>query len=300
MDEIDLEAGDGGDAEEDGGDDDDEEEVELVSLKDIGVQGVTLFTNWLKKKGRKSFATLQTQIDKLAAKAADKLDGDVSKAIAKLRAMALTRALERETAYDLNGGKIATVRKALTIDPTQMSKDLKNIEYLLIALEKAQEPFTKTTWSDTVDSWLGMRKLIKKLEAERAQHVLDCIFSDKEVSDALGGAVQFKKIANLDAPPDGLIIKLKDGPGKHIKDHYYDYVKALNAEMAHIERLQSLQKQATGLIGIGVLATATAAGNFVGGLFSNKLLYDEWVPDQSESADSAPHAETCPGVRMVI
>ena len=56
---------------------------------------------------------------------------------AKLRALALVRALERETAYDLSG-KIATVRKALTINPTQMSKDLNNIEYLLSSLETAK------------------------------------------------------------------------------------------------------------------------------------------------------------------
>ena len=261
-------------------------------VEDMYKEGAKLFTRWLKtslkKQGRQSFATLQTQIDKLATKAKGEVEGDVSKkAIAKLRAMALTRALERETAYDLNGGKIATVRKALAIDPTLMAKELNDIEYLLSALEKAQEPFTKTTWSDTVDSWLGMRDLIKKLESERAQHVLDCIFSDNKVREALGGAVMFTKIANPDAVPDGLLIKLKAGPGHHIKERYYDYVKALKTEMAHIERLQSLQKQATGLIGIGLLATATAAGNFVGGLFSNKLLYDEWAPDlQPEQATS--------------
>jgi glycerol-3-phosphate dehydrogenase len=177
------------------------------------------------------------------------------------------------------------LRKALTIKPTQMSKELNNIEYLLGALETAKEPFTKTTWSDTVDSWLGMRDLIKKLESERAQHVLDCIFSDKEVREALGAAVQFKKIANPDAPPDGLLIKLKAGPGKHIKDRYYDYVKALKTEMAHIERLQSLQKQATGLIAIGLLALGTGVGNFVVRVLSNKLFYDEWVPEQPAPAN---------------
>ena len=125
-----------------------------------------------------------------------------------------------------------------------------------------------------------MRDLIKKLESERAQNVLDCIFSDKEVREALGGAVMFKAIANLDAPPDGLILKLKAGPGKHIKERYYKYVKALKTESAHIERLHMLQKQATGLIFIGLLATGTGVVNFLVGLFSNKLFYDEWAPEQ--------------------
>ena len=246
----------------------------------------TLFTTWLNEKGRQSFAALEAKIEKLAAKAAEKLEGKVSKAaaIVKLRALALTRALERKTAYDLNGGNIATLRKALTIKPTQMSKELNNIDYLLSSLETAKEPFTKTTWSDTVESWLGMRDLIKKLDSERAQHVLDCIFSDEEVSKALGTAVQFKGIQNLDAPPDSLLIVLKSGPGKHIKDRYYDYVKALKTEMAHIERLQSLQKQVTGLIAIGLLALATGVGNFVVRLFSNKLFYDEWVPEQPSTS----------------
>ena len=136
-----------------------------------------------------------------------------------------------------------------------------------------------------------MRELITKLESERAQHVLDCIFSDKEVREALGAAGQFKEIANPDAPPDGLLLKLKGGPGKHIKDRYYDYVKALKTEMAHIERLQSLQKQATGLIAIGLLAMGTGAGNFLWGLFSNKLNYGEWVPDLRSDVRSAPASE---------
>ena len=53
---------------------------------------------------------------------------------------------------------------------------------------------------------------------------------------------------------------------------------------AHIQRLQSLQKQATALIGIGLLAMATGAGNFVWRLFSNKLLYDEWAPGSDQQA----------------
>ena len=197
---------------------------------------------------------------------------------------AYARALERETDYELTG-KIANMRKALTIDPTQMAKELTDIEYLLSALEKAQEPFTKTTWSDTVDSWLGMRNLIKKLDSERAQHVLDCIFSDKQVLEALGGAVMFKNIADPDAVPGGVLVRLKAGPGKHIKERYYDYVKALKTEMAHIERLQSLQKQATGLIAIGLLALSTGVGNFVVRVLSNKLFYDEWVPEQPAPAN---------------
>ena len=165
-----------------------------------------------------------------------------------------------------------------------MTKELNNIEYLLSSLETAKEPFTKTTWSDTVDSWLGMRDLIKKLDSERAQHVLDCIFSDAKVLEALGGAVQLKNIVDPDAVPSGVLTKLKAGPGKHIKDRYYEYVKALKTEMAHIERLQSLQKQVTGLIAIGLLALATGVGNFVVRLFSNKLFYDEWVPEQPSTS----------------
>ena len=282
MDETDIEAGDDDDADEDGGvDDADEDEAELVSVKAFYEQGAKLLTNWLKKKqARKSFATLEAQIEMLAVKAKGNIDGDVSKAVAKLRGLALTCALERETDYDLNG-RIATMRKVLTIDPTQMSKELNNVQFLLTTLEKAQEPFAKETWSDTVQTWLGMRDLIKKLDSERALHVLDCIFSDAKVREGLGAAVMFNGIANLDAPPDGLLLKLKAGPGHHIKERYYDYVKALSTESARIQRLESLKKQATALIGIGLLAMLTGGGNFVWGLFSNKLIYDEWVPDES-------------------
>ena len=41
----------------------------------------------------------------------------------------------------------------------------------------------------------------------------------------------------------------------------------------------SLQKQTKTLIGIGVLAMLTGAGNFVWDLFANKLFYGVWIPD---------------------
>ena len=129
------------------------------------------------------------------------------------------------------------------------------------------------------------------LVVRRAQHVLDCIFSDEKVREALGAAGQFKGIADPDAVPGGVLTKLKAGPGKHIKDRYYKYVKALKTEIAHIERLQMLQKQATGLIFLGLLAMGTGVGNFVVGLFANKLYYDEWVPDLRSDARPAPASE---------
>ena len=55
--------------------------------------------------------------------------------------------------------------------------------------------------------------------------------------------------------------------------------------MAHIQRLQSLQKQATGLIAIGLLALLTGVGNFVVRVLSNKLIYDEWAPEQPALAN---------------
>ena len=93
-----IEAGDDDNTgDEEAGDNDANDLEELVSVKDIGKLCAKIFTDWLKtslkKQGRQSFATLEARIDKLAAKAKDKLEGDVSKkAIAKLRAMALTRA----------------------------------------------------------------------------------------------------------------------------------------------------------------------------------------------------------------
>ena len=85
--------------------------------------------------------------------------------------------------------------------------------------------------------------------------------------------------------------RLKAGPGKHIKERYYKYVKALKTEIARIERLQMLQKQATGLIFVGLLAMLTGAGNFVWGLLSNKINYGEWFPDLRSDVRSAPASE---------
>ena len=119
----------------------------------------------------------------------------------------------------------------------------------------------------------------RTLDSEKVQHILDCIFSDQNVIETLACAVLLKNIANSDAPPDGLLLKLKAGPFWHIKERYYDYMRVLKTERAHIQRLQLLQKKVGALIGIGLLAMLSAVCNFLIGLFSNKLYYGEWVPD---------------------
>ena len=49
--------------------------------------------------------------------------------------------------------------------------------------------------------------------------------------------------------------------------------------------------EATGLIFVGLLAMLTGVGNFVVGLFANKLYYGEWVPDLRSDVRSAPASE---------
>ena len=224
--------------------------------------------------------------------------------------------LQQGTDYDLKGG-MSTVRKVLSMKPMHLAKELKEIEYLLDRLAKAEEPFTavsatfsqppllccvciisistspnppyacalvifQVSWQDTTTSWFAMRDLIAKLNSQRAQAVLDCIFAGDKVCPALGAAQQLMDIANADSAPVGLIVLLKQGPGAHIKSHYYEYVTALNNEIAHIQRIQNLQQRAVGLIGAGIISVSVGVANFLSTMFYSKVATGHFFPNDDD------------------
>ena len=65
------------------------------------------------------------------------------------------------------------------------------------------------------ESWMALADLLPVIRSERGVGVLECIFSDPAVLQALGWGKLF--INANGAPPDDLLKMLKQGPGKHIK-----------------------------------------------------------------------------------
>ena len=128
-----------------------------------------------------------------------------------------------------------------------------------------------------LESWLAMCDLIKTLKSQRAQQVLVRIFADPKVCSALRAAKQLRVIETVDNPPNGLLIQLKDGPSAHLKANYFEYVKSLKTEIAHIERIQALQHRAIGLVATGIVSVSVGIANFVA-----RIAYYYYGPD-SES-----------------
>ena len=126
-----------------------------------------------------------------------------------------------------------------------------------------------------------------RLHSERAQIVLDCVFEDENVRNALGAAQQLKVIdGNVFEAAPGLLTALKDGPGAHIKTHYYDYTKAVKKEMARIRRIQDLQARVIGFMAMGIGALGVGIANFMSNVFYNKIAYDQYFPSDVGAADA--------------
>ena len=87
-------------------------------------------------------------------------------------------------------------------------------------------------------------------ESQKGQRVLEMLFADDNVTEALGMAQQLREVRTMtngtpgDALPEGLMKRLKQGLGSHIKRNYYTYYKAVGMEQTNIERV--IHYQASG------------------------------------------------------
>ena len=108
--------------------------------------------------------------------------------------------------------------------------------------------------------------------------MLDCIFADKEIRNALGAAQQLKEIASARDPPAGLLKLLKQGPGAHLKAHYYEYVKAIKTEIAHVQRIQDLQQRVVALLGTAIISISVGIANFLSTIIYNYITYEKFFP----------------------
>ena len=118
-----------------------------------------------------------------------------------------------------------------------MNVDLKELEYLLGELEGLRVAILPTTWDDVLDTWLSLANLPRKMRGERSLTILEQVFDDEKLKEALGMANQLSEIVrgdNGNGAPDGLLMRLKSDAGGHIKDHYFGFVKAINDEIGSV------------------------------------------------------------------
>ena len=74
--------------------------------------------------------------------------------------------------------------------------------------------------------------------------------------------------------PNELLLQLKQGPGKHIKNHAYTYRHKLDAELTKIGRIRDLQQRAVALTGTAIIAAFVSTGNVLGRFYYDVLRAD--------------------------
>merc|ERR1719316_1388389 len=144
------------------------------------------------------------------------------KAVEKL----MNAQLKERTGYDVTGW-LGAIKAVWTTAPANIANDTKELERILNELEKLMQPVNKTTWDEVTDGWMIMYSVYQKLECARARILLEQVFADPVIRKNVGAAKQLHDIAELDKPPDGIVLLLKQAK-KQVKQHQDDYVKAAN------------------------------------------------------------------------
>ncbi|GMH93933.1 hypothetical protein TrST_g7956 [Triparma strigata] len=125
------------------------------------------------------------------------------------------------------------------------------------------------TWVDQVDEWKELCQLQRGQSSERAMAVLRSVFEDKEVMRSLGLAEQFRRIRG--APPQGLIMKLKEGLAGHIKKNYFLYKRALDDELNNIKAIEAVQQWIVAMKSSAFVALLIGLSNFLSQIIINKM-----------------------------
>ena len=200
------------------------------------------------------------------------------------------------------------LKLVLSTDPLALTKDEKDLTYVLEELTKLKEAdVTSELWQDFYESWASFMSLRSKLEAQCAQQIFDAIATDESVLTGLGAAYLLKDaVIKSGQVPAELLLQLKQGPGKHIKNQAYTYrhkVKLLlinavphlctctytrtckyaafthahyqiDAELTKIGRIRDLQQRAVALTGTAIVAAFVSIGNVLGRFYYDVLRAD--------------------------
>ena len=108
------------------------------------------------------------------------------------------------------------------------------------------------------------------------RQVFDAIATDESVLTGLAAAHLLKDAVNMKSGqvPNELLLQLKQGPAKHIKNHAFAYRRKVNAELTKIGRIRDLQQRAVALTGTVIIAASVSAGNVLGRLYYGVLRAD--------------------------
>ena len=192
-----------------------------------------------------------------------------------VRSQMAKRALAGASRYAATG-RMAMLNLVLSTDPLALTKDEKELTYVLEKFGKLEDAdVTSELWQDFYESWASFLALRSKLEAECAQQIFDAIATDESVLTGLAAAHLLKDaVIKSGQVPNELLLQLKQGPAKHIKNHAYAYRRKVDAELTKIGRIRDLQQRAVALTGTAIIAASVSTGNVLGRLYYDVLRVD--------------------------
>lgn len=163
-------------------------------------------------------------------------------------------------------------RRMLWSDPRILHRQLKDMDFVLDRLQRAENtPIEEKSWQDFVESIVALRDLLPKVRTQRAVRVLECIFGDEELLKAVGLGELMMGIIGGEATPPVLLTRLKADVGAHLKQNFYEYTVALEAEQTSIRRVIALQDRCFSAVGAMIAGVFFGAANF-----AFKMMHDHW------------------------
>ena len=185
-------------------------------------------------------------------------------AAGKVRGAVVSSLLNGDTKYDTTGTlkRLRMTMLAMQRTPAELIRDEKELQYVLDEVQKLKEGgFTSETCRDSVSTWVAFLALYKKIKAECALGIIECIASEVDVMKALGAAAPLLVIdGNM---PPALLPLLNLGPGVHIREHAYAYTQRLDKELTVIKTLKEYQSRIVAIMGAAITAAFISFGNFV-------------------------------------
>ena len=189
-----------------------------------------------------------------------------------MRSTIAKRALAGTSRFTSTGWK-GMLALVVTTDPLVLTNNEKNLTYLLENLEKLKDAeVTSELWQDFYESWGSFLALRSQLESECAQQIFDAIATDESVLTGLGFAHALRDtVIKQGQVPNELLLQLKQGPGRHIKNKAYAYRRKIDAEITKIGRIRDLQQRAVALTGTAIVAAFVSTGNVLGRVYYDVL-----------------------------
>lgn len=104
--------------------------------------------------------------------------------------------------------------------------------------EELQQPVTRQSWDDVVESFLFLCNLAPELKGEQSRAILVQVFASRPLCSKIAFGKSLQEIGNGMNPLDDVVIALNEAASL-IKGQSYAYSNAIQLEQAQINRVLS-------------------------------------------------------------